>query len=83
MKGQKLVACLEDIGFLVLADAPNGHRVRLAKTGRNVAFYDTNADDQSFRFGWIEAANGDGRRDALDWHTFYSVLTHRYPNEES
>lgn len=77
-KGIRLRAHLEDLGFIVFADPPTGHRVRLAKNSVPVAYYDT-TEDGAYRHGWVEHADGKGRTDCLSWPDLDRLLKATYP----
>ena len=73
MKGAKLRAHLEDLGYLVLVGGPLSFYVRTARGGQ-VAFYDLCDDDASYRFGWVQNASGNGRTDCNSWIEFTTEL---------
>jgi hypothetical protein len=63
VKGAKLRAHLEDLGYLVLVGGPR--------------CYDLCDEDAAFRFGWVQNTTGDGRTDCNSWIEFTTELMER------
>jgi hypothetical protein len=76
VKGAKLRAHLEDLGYLVLVGGPRCYYVR-DQNGQQVGFYDLCDEDAAFRFGWVQNTTGDGRTDCNSWIEFTTELMER------
>lgn len=76
MKGEQIRRHLEDRGYLVLVGGPLSFFVRTPH-GKQIAFYDLCDDDASFRFGWVELGDSEGRIDCLSWLEFSTELMER------
>ena len=78
LKGARLRAHLEDLGYLVFSGGPLMFVV--AKTNaKTVANYSVSDDDASFLWGWVEHRKGTGRTDCLSWIEFDAEIQEHTP----
>lgn len=79
LKGAKIRACIEDLGFeVVTTGLVNTYRVKTA-AGAPVATYDVTWPDEAFRFATVDSWAGHGQHDCLDWDDFHGRLMMRAP----